>query len=153
MSNGLKKFLSMHRHKKYLNKCVPDDAMSNDLTDLNNSIKEIKDRLESIERTVNKIEAMEKAEISYINAVRDMEAEELKGLNKITVMEDHELAKMDKMQPLKYTDIMLWKSAIWESCAHKLMVESKTMVLFNCDISGKVCAFGSCPRNISGEER
>jgi hypothetical protein len=118
---------------------------------LTDSIEEIKKRLESVEKTVNKIEAMEKAEIEYINAVKDMESEELRGLRNITSMEDNELKKMDKLRPLKYNDIMLWKNAIWENCPHKLMIESRTMVLFNCDISQKVCAFGFCPRNTINE--
>jgi hypothetical protein len=127
--------------------------MPNEHSYLTDSIEEIKKRLENIERIVNKIETMERAEIEYINSVKDMETEELKGLNNIALMENHELAKMDKLKPLKYSDVMLWKNAIWESCAHKVMIESRTMVLFNCDINSKACSFGNCPRNIVGGER
>jgi hypothetical protein len=127
--------------------------MTTEKTYLTDSIEEIKNKLEAIEKTVNRIETLEKAEIEYINTVKDMESEELKGLGNIADMEDHELRKMDKMRPLKYSDIMLWKNAIWENCPHKLMIESKTMVLFNCDISKKVCAFGVCPRNMVGENK
>jgi hypothetical protein len=125
--------------------------MNSEKSYLTDSIEEIKKRLEEIEKTVNKIESMERAEIEYINTVRDMESEELRGLKDITTMENHELTKMDRLKPLKYNDIMLWKNAIWESCSHKVMIESKTMVLFNCDISKKACSYGYCPRNVVGE--
>jgi hypothetical protein len=127
--------------------------MTTEKSYLTDSMEEIRKKLETIEKTVNRIEAMEKAEIEYINAVKDMESEELRGLSNIANMEDHELKKMDKLRPLKYSDLMLWKNAIWENCSHKIMIESKTMVLFNCDISTKVCAFGVCPRNIAGEDK
>ncbi|MGV8171838.1 MAG: hypothetical protein ACP5OA_04050 [Candidatus Woesearchaeota archaeon] len=119
---------------------------------LTDSIEEIKKRLENIEKAINKIELMERAEIKYINSVKDMESKELEGLNDIALMENHELKKMDKLKPLKYNDIMLWKNAIWEECTHKVMIESSTMVLFNCDITNKSCSFGSCPRNIAGRD-
>lgn len=122
--------------------------MTTEKSYLTDSIEEIKKRLEAIEKTVNKIEAMERAEIEYINSVKEMETEELRGLNTIARMETHEISKIDKLRPLKYTDVMLWKNAIWENCPHKVMIESKTMILFDCDISKKVCSFGSCPRNI-----
>jgi len=127
--------------------------MINEKSYLTDSIEEIKKRLENIENAVNRIEGLEKAEIEYINAVKDMENEELRGLSNIATMEDSELRKMDRLKPLKYSDIMMWKNAIWENCPHKVMLESKTMVLFNCDITKKVCAFGVCPRNVAGEDR
>jgi hypothetical protein len=138
---------------KYLNAHPEYHVMISEKTYLTDSIEEIKKKLESIEKSVNSIEAMEKAEIEYINAVKDMESEELRGLSDIATMENHELTKMDKLKPLKYNDIMLWKNAIWENCPHKMMIESKTMVLFNCDITKKVCAFGVCPRNIVGADK
>jgi hypothetical protein len=125
--------------------------MTTEKSYLTDSIEEIKRKLESIEFSVNKIEAMERAEIEYINSVKDMEAEELRGLKSIAMMENHELAKMDKLKPLKYNDIMLWKNSIWENCPHKVMIESKTMVLFNCNINNKACSFGYCPKNIIDE--
>jgi hypothetical protein len=127
--------------------------MINEKTYLAESIEDIKKRLEDIERVVNKIEAMERAEIEYITAVKNMESQELEGLNNIRSMETHELAKMDKLKPLKYNDIMLWKNAVWEDCPHKIMIDSKNMVLFNCSLTKKVCAFGSCPRNIVGSNK
>jgi hypothetical protein len=127
--------------------------MSSENKYLTDSIEEIRKRVENIEKIVTKIAVMERAEIEYINSVKDMEREELKGLRDIAMMENHELTKIDKLTPLRYNDVMLWKNAIWESCAHKIMIESKTMVLFNCDISQKVCSFGSCPRNIAGEKQ
>ena len=125
--------------------------MMNEKSYLTDSIEEIKKRLESIENAVNRIEALEKAEIEYINAVKEMENEELRGLGNIASMENTELKKIDKFKSLKYNDVMMWKNAIWENCPHKIMIDSKTMVLFNCDITKKVCAFGVCPRNIVGE--
>ena len=125
--------------------------MINEKSYLTDSIEEIKKRLESIENAVNRIEALEKAEIEYINAVKEMENEELRGLGNIASMENTELKKIDKFKSLKYNDVMMWKNAIWENCPHKIMIDSKTMVLFNCDITKKVCAFGVCPRNIVGE--
>ena len=50
--------------------------MISEKTYLTDSIEEIKKKLEDIEKTVNRIDAMEKAEIEYINAVKDMESEE-----------------------------------------------------------------------------
>ncbi len=126
--------------------------MLNEKSYLTDSIEEIKKRLENIENTVNRIEALEKAEIEYINAVKEMENEELKGLGNIASMENSELKKMDRFKSLKYNDVMMWKNAIWENCQHKVMIESKTMVLFNCDVTKKVCAFGVCPRNVVGED-
>ncbi|MGV8140834.1 MAG: hypothetical protein ACP5NW_00160 [Candidatus Woesearchaeota archaeon] len=125
--------------------------MTTDKEYLADSIEEIKKRLEAIERIVGRIEKMERSEITYINSVKEMESEELRGLSNIAQLENHQLAKIDKIRPLKYNDIMLWKNAIWENCPHKVMIESKTMILFNCEISNKVCAFGNCPRNIIGE--
>jgi|GEM_PF-3339306 len=127
--------------------------MINEKTYLAESIEEIKNRLGDIERVVNKIEAMERAEIEYIAAVKNMESKELDGLNNIKSMETHELAKMDKLKPLKYNDIMLWKNAVWEECPHKVMIDSQHMVLFNCDITSKVCSFGNCPRNVVGSNK
>jgi hypothetical protein len=112
------------------------------------SIEEIRHRLEELETTVNRIEVMERAEIEYINAIRDMESEELKGLRSIAVMESNELTKMDKLKPLKYNDIVLWKTEVWDNCPSKVMLESKTIILFNCNISKKACSYGYCPRNI-----
>jgi hypothetical protein len=127
--------------------------MTTEKSYLTDSIEEIKNKLESIEKTVNRIEAMEKAEIEYINAVKDMESEELKGLDNISMMENHELSKIDGLKPLKYNDIISWKNAIWENCPHKIMIESKTMVLFNCAITSKVCSYGNCPRNVVGSNK
>jgi hypothetical protein len=141
----------MSQLKKYLNKSNKTMVMTTDKSYLADSIEEIKRKLETIESIVNKIEVMERAEIEYINSVKDMESEELRGLNNIASMENRELVKMDKLRPLKYNDIMLWKNAIWENCTHKVMIESKTMILFNCDISNKACSFGNCPRNVIGE--
>jgi len=127
--------------------------MPSEHADLAESIDEMKKKLESIERTVNKIAAMERSEIEYIRSVKDLEDEEIRGLKHIAMMENHELAKMDKLKPLKYNDIMLWKNSIWENCPHKVMMDSKTMVMFNCGISKRTCSFGSCPKNIVGEDK
>ncbi len=122
--------------------------MTSEKNYLTDSIEEIKKRISGVETTVNRIEALERAEIEYMRNIEKMESQELSNLDKITSMEDSELNKMDKLHPLKYPDIMLWKNAIWESCPNKIMIESKTMVLFNCKITSKVCCFTNCPRNI-----
>ncbi len=127
--------------------------MINEKDYLTNAIEEIKNRLGKIEETLYRIESMEKSEIEYINAVKDMELKELENLDDISQMENHELAQIVKLKPLKYNDVMLWKNAIWENCAHKMMIESKTTVSFNCELSTKVCSYNSCPRNIVGSDK
>ncbi|HYD02955.1 MAG TPA: hypothetical protein VEC16_01525 [Alphaproteobacteria bacterium] len=117
---------------------------------LTDSIEEIKQRIAAIEATVNKIEALERAEIEYVTAIHKMETQELEGLDRINTKEDREFTTMNKMRPLKYNDLMMWKGAIWENCPNKILIDSKTMVLFNCRITGKVCSFGNCPRNLVG---
>ncbi|MFC1722876.1 hypothetical protein ACFL0V_01950 [Nanoarchaeota archaeon] len=98
------------------------------------SEKEIMDKLDEIEKKVDHIEELEKAQMTETQKIEKEEETALDELKEAT-------------KKVQFTDIAEWQKYIWEGCEFKKEVKESSEVDFYCEKRKGACRFDGCPLN------